>query len=124
MQSFVDYYSLFNVLQSASIEEIYKKYKKLALVYHPDKYEDASIFIMLQNGLEILKNDRNSYDIKYGKYIKEERERRKQDRAFVALKTQMELDEINEQRNVVNLNSFEHQVFTELQQVYENSTRK
>ena len=39
-KEFIDYYQLLGVSQNATLEEIKKKYRKLALEKHPDRNRD------------------------------------------------------------------------------------
>ncbi|PWN46737.1 ChaC-domain-containing protein [Violaceomyces palustris] len=60
--SFVDYYTLLNLEQDATTDEIRKSYRKLALRHHPDKNPDNveqanKIFHKLQQAYEILSDD-------------------------------------------------------------------
>ena len=62
-----DYYTILEVTQNASLEEIKKSYRRLALKYHPDvnkNNNDSSYFIKINEAYEILSNDqkRKFYD--------------------------------------------------------------
>ena len=59
------YYEILEVSQDASIDDIKKAYKKLALQYHPDKNKEADIkFKEISNAYEILGDPekRQNYD--------------------------------------------------------------
>jgi len=64
-----DYYSILNLDRNATIEEIKKSYKKLALQYHPDKNqgndEATEKFKEVSEAYSILSNDdkRKQYDV-------------------------------------------------------------
>ncbi|EPQ30548.1 uncharacterized protein PFL1_02073 [Pseudozyma flocculosa PF-1] len=60
--AFFDYYELLQVEQTATVDEIRKSYRKLALKHHPDKNPDNveranKIFHKLQEAYEILSDD-------------------------------------------------------------------
>lgn len=66
-----DYYNILGVNKTASIDEIKKAYRKLALKYHPDRNKDPNAtekFKEINEAYEILSNSekREIYD-KYGK---------------------------------------------------------
>ena len=56
-----DPYEILNVEENAPIEKIKKAYRKLALLYHPDRNQDnpeaAAKFIMISKAYECLTND-------------------------------------------------------------------
>src|SRR5579872_5428260 len=54
-----DLYSILQVSQSASQEEIKSKYTELLLIYHPDKNGDPQKFRDLQIAYKILSNPKN-----------------------------------------------------------------
>ena len=58
-------YSLFNLDSTCDINELKKRYKKLSLIYHPDKNDDDEIFIQLKRAYDILSNPllRKYYDL-------------------------------------------------------------
>lgn len=66
-----DYYEILGINRSADQDEIRKAFKKLAVIYHPDKNSDDTNaqdkFIRLTTAYEVLKNDdlRKKYDL-YG----------------------------------------------------------
>lgn len=65
-----DYYRTLGLAKTATIEEIKKAYKKLALRYHPDKNKNAGAeekFKEIAEAYEVLsdKQKRETYD-KYG----------------------------------------------------------
>eukprot|EP00835_Amoeboradix_gromovi_P002804 NODE_166_length_16344_cov_0.418775.p10 type:complete len:117 gc:universal NODE_166_length_16344_cov_0.418775:2758-3108(+) len=107
---FVDYYELFQVPSNAKMNTIYKRYKQLALKYHPDKYGGSKIFLLLQQGLDVLENSRSEYDRAYG-MNKSECAVKKESREFVVIKTLIELDLINSKRCGIDLEAYEDQVF-------------
>ena len=55
-----DYYELLGVEPSATLAEIKKKYRRLALQYHPDKNQDnpyaAALFTEIKEAYEVLTN--------------------------------------------------------------------
>lgn len=66
-----DYYKVLNIPRTASDEEIKKAYKKLALLYHPDKNKDKNAeekFKEIAEAYEVLtdKTKRGTYD-RFGK---------------------------------------------------------
>lgn len=67
---FKDYYQILEIQNSASIAEIKKAYRQLALKYHPDKNKDFNAqekFVEITEAYEVLKNfeQRNIYDQLY-----------------------------------------------------------
>ena len=65
-----DFYSLLGIKKDASIREIRKAFKKLALIHHPDKSSDEDShekFLQLNRAYEVLKDEelRKKYDL-YG----------------------------------------------------------
>ncbi len=69
-----NYYKILEVTRNASTDEIRKKFKELALEYHPDvsKHENAhDIFIEINEAYHILINDneRYLYNQLYDKYV-------------------------------------------------------
>jgi DnaJ-class molecular chaperone len=64
-----DYYSILNLEKNATLEEIKKSYKKLALQYHPDKNQGNSEatekFKEVSEAYSVLSNDdkRRQYDV-------------------------------------------------------------
>jgi curved DNA-binding protein CbpA len=70
---FVDYYSVLEVKETASLEEIKKAFKIQAIKWHPDKNLDSDTHEMMQlinEAYLILKDEeaRNRYDIEYQKF--------------------------------------------------------
>uniref|UniRef100_A0AAV2M4S1 DnaJ homolog subfamily C member 11 n=1 Tax=Knipowitschia caucasica TaxID=637954 RepID=A0AAV2M4S1_KNICA len=70
-----DYYSLLNVRREATLEELKASYRRLCMLYHPDKHRDLDLkrqaeqlFNQLQQAFTVLSDDhaRAIYDI-YGK---------------------------------------------------------
>ena len=62
-------YNVLNVAFDASYEEIRQSYRKLALLYHPDKLQarqDTTAMVEVQKAWEILRDDklRQYYDEK------------------------------------------------------------
>jgi curved DNA-binding protein CbpA len=69
-----NYYKILDIKRDSSIDEIKKKFKELALEFHPDvsKHEKAhDIFVEINEAYQILGNDneRFHYDKLYDKYI-------------------------------------------------------
>ena len=65
-----DFYDLLGIKKDASIREIRKAFKKLALIHHPDKSNDEDShekFLQLNRAYEVLKDEelRKKYDL-YG----------------------------------------------------------
>ncbi|XP_014772620.1 dnaJ homolog subfamily B member 13 [Octopus bimaculoides] len=56
----VDYYDILNITRSATDAEIKKSYRKLALLYHPDKTDQclkaAEMFMQIAEAYEVLSN--------------------------------------------------------------------
>jgi translocation protein SEC63 len=56
-----DPYDILNIEENAPIEKIKKAYRKLALLYHPDRNQDnpeaAAKFIMISKAYECLTNE-------------------------------------------------------------------
>lgn len=54
----VDHYEVLGIKRNASIREIQTSYRKLAKIYHPDKYQgsDKERFKLIQNAYEVLKS--------------------------------------------------------------------
>jgi translocation protein SEC63 len=56
-----DPYEILNIEENAPIEKIKKAYRKLALLYHPDRNQDnpeaAAKFIMISKAYECLTNE-------------------------------------------------------------------
>ncbi|XP_033822395.2 dnaJ homolog subfamily C member 11-like [Periophthalmus magnuspinnatus] len=70
-----DYYSLLNVRKEATLEELKASYRRLCMLYHPDKHRDAELkrqaeqlFNQVQTAFTVLSDDhaRAIYDI-FGK---------------------------------------------------------
>lgn len=61
-----DYYSILELPPSASRDDIKKAYRRLALLYHPDKSEDdpyaASRFAAIKEAYEVLTNPGRKYE--------------------------------------------------------------
>lgn len=61
-----NYYKILNISESATPDEIKKSYRKLALVYHPDrKGGDVQMFLKIKNAYNILIDERKReiYDL-------------------------------------------------------------
>jgi curved DNA-binding protein CbpA len=54
-----DFYQILGVTQEATPEEIYEKYLKLSLLYHPDKGGDAEKYKLVNMAYKVLKNPEN-----------------------------------------------------------------
>ncbi len=73
--AFVDYYKLLELEPDASVEEVKKAYKRLALKLHPDTNPTdtnaAETFRLLNEGYEVLSDEakRKQYDA-YGQFWK------------------------------------------------------
>lgn len=66
-----DFYSILGVARNASLDEIKKRYKKLAVKYHPDKTKDKThhdMFLLISEAYETLKDDalRRKYNLSNG----------------------------------------------------------
>jgi len=75
MEGEIDYYKILNIEKTASQDDIKRAYRKLALLYHPDKNpdnrEESEIkFKKISEAYEILSDEtrRRNYDL-YGKDI-------------------------------------------------------
>ncbi|MFY7787951.1 MAG: DnaJ domain-containing protein [Thermoflexibacteraceae bacterium] len=70
-----DYYKILNVTFGASETEIKTQFRKLAIIYHPDKNgaskKSEETFKVILNAYEILSNkeSRAIYDLKYKQYF-------------------------------------------------------
>jgi hypothetical protein len=54
----VDFYAVLGVPKDAVIADITKKYRKLAMLYHPDRYpDDPDMFSRVQEAYEVLSVD-------------------------------------------------------------------
>lgn len=61
-----NYYKILNISESATPDEIKKNYRKLALIYHPDrKGGDVQMFLKIKNAYNILIDERKReiYDL-------------------------------------------------------------
>lgn len=72
---FVDYYDILGISDEASLEEIKSIYKRLCLVYHPDKTTDSKSnekFKLIKNAYDTLSDDnkRENYDKNYQYFVK------------------------------------------------------
>ena len=75
--NFVDYYNILNLSPDASTREIKRSYRKLALLYHPDKQHSPAedtheIFAILADAISILDvvEARNMYNIVHQNFYK------------------------------------------------------
>lgn len=72
----LDYYKILEVSQNATKDEIKKKFRKLANIYHPDKNQNSQkateYFKVVLNAYEVLHNEvkRKDYDIRYNNFYK------------------------------------------------------
>jgi curved DNA-binding protein CbpA len=72
----LDYYKILEVKQDATKEEIKKKFRKLANIYHPDKNQNSlkatEYFKIVLNAYEVLNNDikRKDYDVRYNDFYR------------------------------------------------------
>jgi curved DNA-binding protein CbpA len=67
-----DYYRILNVPPSATLEEIKKAFRKLALRYHPDKNDGSQLsatqFTEIQEAYEVLRDKKKRADYNYVLY--------------------------------------------------------
>ena len=72
--SLKDYYQILDILPTASLEEIKKAYRKLALQYHPDTANnedfDANKFIDIKEAYEVLADTKKRQDYHYKRFYK------------------------------------------------------
>lgn len=72
-----DYYNILNVTFGASETEIKKRFRKLAIIHHPDKNggskKSEETFKVILNAYEILSNKENRaiYDLKYKQHFQQ-----------------------------------------------------
>ena len=70
----INYYDVLNIKNNATLSEIKKAYKKLALIYHPDKTNNDLVkkdkFLKIKDAYDILKdpNKKRKYDRIYTLY--------------------------------------------------------
>ncbi|KAF2641383.1 heat shock protein DnaJ, partial [Massarina eburnea CBS 473.64] len=71
-KSFCDYYTVLGIAPTATVHDIKKAFRKLAILHHPDKKDpkdisDASDFCILRKAYEILNEPalRREYDRQY-----------------------------------------------------------
>ena len=69
-----DYYNILQVLPTASVEEIKKAYRKLALQYHPDTNNDSAItsdtFLNIKEAYEVLSDTKKRQAYHYKRFYK------------------------------------------------------
>ena len=81
---FPDYYKILGLQSTATKEEIKKAYRKLALVFHPDRNKSPNAhekFIEINEAYLILFDDeaREKYDREYSAYFSHKKERKSSD---------------------------------------------
>jgi molecular chaperone DnaJ len=67
-----DYYKVLNLSPSASADEVRKAFRKLALLYHPDKNKAASAqgnFTEIKEAYEVLRDPVKRADYNYRRYV-------------------------------------------------------
>jgi molecular chaperone DnaJ len=67
-----DYYKVLNLSPSASADEIRKAFRKLALLYHPDKNKTSSaqdVFREIKEAYEVLNDPVKRADYNYSRYV-------------------------------------------------------
>lgn len=67
-----DYYSILNIPSSATMDEVKKAFRKLALIYHPDKSNGSAAslerFVEIQEAYAILSDRKKRADYHYSRY--------------------------------------------------------
>lgn len=74
----ITYYTILAVKESSSIEEIKTAYRRLVLIYHPDRSSGSSeMFIKIQQAYEVLSDPikRSEYDVRLKAYRERIKER-------------------------------------------------
>ena len=123
MRDFKDYYKILGVSKEASATELKKRYRELAIMYHPDKYSDLSPNDAKYQEIEarmkeineaytVLKNpsSRERYDADYVLYYSELRaeQMRKEQRRQERARRQQEENE-RERRRRANSRTYQKQ---------------
>lgn len=67
-----DYYSILHIPSSATMDEVKKAFRKLALIYHPDKHPDTRLatakFAEIREAYSILSNRKKRAEYNYTRY--------------------------------------------------------
>ncbi|MDY3326733.1 J domain-containing protein [Riemerella anatipestifer] len=61
-----NYYKILNISESATPDEIKRSYRRLALIYHPDRESgDVRMFLKIKNAYDVLidEKEREKYDL-------------------------------------------------------------